>query len=81
MEEWYATESVSGQTEREDVGYFIVEDGSDVVGYATGGPGEGEDTAVLGAIYSPVGWSTNVVSSPQSAARSPSAHTPNVSVA
>jgi len=51
MEEWYATESVSGQIEREDVGYFVAEDGSDVVGYVTGGPGESEDTAVLGAIY------------------------------
>ena len=51
MEEWYATESVSGQIEREDVGYFVADDGSDVVGYVTGGPGESEDTAVLGAIY------------------------------
>ena len=51
MEEWYATESVSGQIEREDVGYFVAEDGSDVVGYVTGGPGESEDTAVLGAVY------------------------------
>jgi ribosomal protein S18 acetylase RimI-like enzyme len=51
MEEWYATESVSGQIEREDVGYFVAEDGSAVVGYVTGGPGESEDTAVLGAIY------------------------------
>jgi len=51
MEEWYATESVSGQIEREDVGCFVAEDGSDVVGYVTGGPGESEDTAVLGAIY------------------------------
>ena len=51
MEEWYATESVSGQIEREDVGFFVAEDGSDVVGYVTGGPGESEDTAVLGAIH------------------------------
>ena len=81
MDRWCTIGSVRGQIERGDVGYFVVEDGSDVVEYVTGGPGEGEDTAVLGAIYSPVGWSTNIVSSPQSAARSPSAHTPNVSVA
>ena len=61
MEEWYATESVSGQIEREDVGYFVAEDGSDVVGYVTGGPGESADTAVLGAIYvDPDRWGDSI---------------------
>ena len=33
MEEWYATESVSGQIEREHVGYFVAEEGYEAVSF------------------------------------------------
>jgi ribosomal protein S18 acetylase RimI-like enzyme len=50
--EWYATEPLRENVEREDVGYFVAVDEEQVLGYAAGGPSDdGPAIGFLGAIY------------------------------
>ncbi|MFW5964793.1 MAG: N-acetyltransferase family protein [Natronomonas sp.] len=60
MAEWYDPEATRTQARREDVAYFVADDGG-VVGYVSGGPGESPTVARLGAIYvDPDRWGDGV---------------------
>lgn len=59
LAEWYDPESVASMIQRDDVGYFVAEDGGTVLGYVSGKATE--EPAVLAAIYvDPDHWGLGV---------------------
>ena len=57
MAEWYDPDNTRELIGREDVAYFVVEKGGDIIGYISGGPSDKENVASLGAVYvDPAYW-------------------------
>ena len=60
MDEWYASDTVRGQVEREAVAHFVAVEDGEVVGYVGGGISEGERGAVWTFYVDPDRWGEGI---------------------
>lgn len=61
MSEWYGREDTRKHVESDSIAYVVAEEGGEVVGYVSGGPGDEEGVATLGAIYvDPDHWNEGI---------------------
>lgn len=61
MDEWYDPDDIRDLIDQEDVAYYVADRDGEVLGYVSGGPGEDEGVAYLGAIYvAPDRWGEGI---------------------
>lgn len=60
MDEWYASETVRGQVEREEIAHFVAAGNGEIVGYVGGGISDGESGAVWTFYVDPSRWDEGI---------------------